>query len=122
MQVVLSPHASPLPWTSRDTKEDCDISKRFGVEEGARIAEEINDDITAGDTIELRSALAVDEEVVKTVQQLTNDFESCIAYLSESPDDDVSLPDVGNQPLLDGLCVNLGLKRRINPWIRGLLR
>ena len=35
---------------------------------------------------------------MKTVQQLMNDFESCIAYLSESPDNDISLPDVGNQP------------------------
>ena len=46
MQVVLSPHASPLPWTPHDTEEDRDISKWFEVEEGARIAEEINDDIT----------------------------------------------------------------------------
>jgi len=46
LQIVLSPHASPLPWTSHDTEEDCDIPKWFEVEEGARIAEEINDDIT----------------------------------------------------------------------------
>jgi hypothetical protein len=46
LQVVLSPHASPLPWTSHDIEEDCNISKWFEVEEGARIAEEINDDIT----------------------------------------------------------------------------
>ena len=52
---------------------------------------------TASDTIELRSAVAVNEEVAKTVQQLIDDFESCITYLSESPDEDLSLPDFDNQ-------------------------
>ena len=46
MLVVLSPRASSLPWTSRDAEEGCNISEWFEVEEGARIAEEINDDIT----------------------------------------------------------------------------
>lgn len=46
LQVVLSPHASPLPWTSHDTKEDRSIPEWFEVEEGPRIAEEINDDFT----------------------------------------------------------------------------
>jgi len=53
---------------------------------------------TASDTIELRSAVAVNEEVTKTVRQLVDDFESCVKYLSESPDDDLSLPDVDDQP------------------------
>jgi len=53
---------------------------------------------TASDTIELRSTVAVNKEVARTVRQLIDDFESCITYLSESPDDDLSLPDVGNQP------------------------
>ena len=53
---------------------------------------------TPSDTIELRSAVAVNEEVAKTVKQLIDDFESCITHLSESPDDDLSLPDAGNQP------------------------
>jgi aryl carrier-like protein len=53
---------------------------------------------TASDTIELRSAVAVNEKVAKTVQQLVDDFESCVTYLSESPDDDLSLPDVGDKP------------------------
>ena len=52
---------------------------------------------TASDTIELRSAVAVNEEVVKVVEQLIGNFESCITYLSESPNEDISLPDVGNQ-------------------------
>ena len=46
LQVILSPHAAPLPWTSHEIGEDCDISKKFEAEEGPRIAEEINDDIT----------------------------------------------------------------------------
>jgi len=53
---------------------------------------------TASDTVELRSAVAVNEEVTKTVRQLVDDFESCVRYLSESPYDDPSLPDVGDQP------------------------
>jgi hypothetical protein len=53
---------------------------------------------TASDTIELRSAVAVNEKVAKTVQQLVDDFESCVTYLSESPDDDLSLPDVSDKP------------------------
>lgn len=52
---------------------------------------------TASDTIELRSAVAVNE-VAKTIRQLIDNFESCITYISESPDDDLSLPDVDNQP------------------------
>ena len=56
---------------------------------------------TASDTIELRSAVAIDEEVTKTVQQLVDDFESCVTYLSGSPDDELSLPDVGNQPTFE---------------------
>lgn len=44
--MVLSPHASPLPWTSHDTVNDHDISKWFDAEEGSRIAGDINDDIT----------------------------------------------------------------------------
>lgn len=52
---------------------------------------------TASDTVELRSAVAVNEEMTKTVQQLVDDFESCVTYLSESPDDDISFPDVGDQ-------------------------
>jgi len=52
---------------------------------------------TASDTIELRSAVTVNEEIAKTVQQLVNDSESCLTYLSESPDDDISFPDVNNQ-------------------------
>ena len=46
LQVVLSPHASPLPWFSHDTEEDRNIAEWFELEEGAKIAEEINDDIT----------------------------------------------------------------------------
>jgi len=46
LQVVLSPHASPLPWTSHNTWDGHDISKWFEAEEGPRIAGEINDDIT----------------------------------------------------------------------------
>lgn len=42
----MSPHASPLPWSSHDIEEDRNIAERFEVEEGANIAEEINDDIT----------------------------------------------------------------------------
>jgi len=42
----LSPHASPLPWTSHDIGGGRDISKWFEAEEGSRIAGEINDDIT----------------------------------------------------------------------------
>ena len=46
MQVVLSHYASPLPWTFHDTEENCNISEWFEVEEGGKIAEDINDDIT----------------------------------------------------------------------------
>jgi len=53
---------------------------------------------TASDTVELRSAVAVNEEVTKTVRQLVDDFESCVTYLSESPEADLSLPDVSGQP------------------------
>jgi len=53
---------------------------------------------TARDTIELRSAVAVNEEVAKTVRQLIDNFESCVTYLSESPEDDLSLPDIGDKP------------------------
>ena len=53
---------------------------------------------TAGDTIELKSAVAVNEEVTKTVRQLVENFESCVKYLSESPEDNISFPDVGGQP------------------------
>lgn len=53
---------------------------------------------TASDTIEVKSAIAVDEEVTKTVQRLVDEFESCVTYLSESPDHDLSLPDAGDQP------------------------
>ena len=52
---------------------------------------------TANDTIELRSAVAVNEEVTKTVRQLVDDFESCVTYLSESPEADLSLPDASGQ-------------------------
>ena len=52
---------------------------------------------TASDTIELRSAVAVNEEVTKTVRQLVDDFESCVAYLSESPGADVSFPDASDR-------------------------
>jgi aryl carrier-like protein len=52
---------------------------------------------TPNDTIELRSAVAVNEEVTGTVRQLVDDFESCMTYLSEYPDDDLPLPDVGDQ-------------------------
>jgi len=44
--VVLSPHASPLPWTSHGVGDVNDIPKWFEAEEGPRIAGEINDDIT----------------------------------------------------------------------------
>ncbi|KAF9649477.1 hypothetical protein BDM02DRAFT_3230298 [Thelephora ganbajun] len=53
---------------------------------------------TASDTIELRSAVAVDEEVSKIVQELVDDFESHVTYLSESSGGDLSLPDAGDQP------------------------
>ena len=53
---------------------------------------------TASDTIELKSAVAVNQEVTKTVRQLVDDFESCVKYLSESPEHNLSLPDVGGQP------------------------
>jgi len=56
---------------------------------------------TASDTIELRSAIAVNEEVTKTVQQLVDEFESCVTYLSESPEADISLPDADGQPTSD---------------------
>ena len=46
LQVVLSPRASPLPWTFRNIEEGYEISERFEAEERARIAEEINDDIS----------------------------------------------------------------------------
>ena len=42
---MLSPHSSPLPWTSHRAAQDCNTSGWFGAE-GARIAEEINDDTT----------------------------------------------------------------------------
>jgi len=35
-----------LPWTFHDIEENRDISRWFEVEEGSRIAEEINDDVT----------------------------------------------------------------------------
>ena len=56
---------------------------------------------TASDTVELRSAVAVNEEVTKTVRQLVDNFESCVTYLSESPEDSLSLPDAGDQPTSD---------------------
>ena len=77
---------------------------------------------TAGDTIELRSAVAVSEQVTKTVRQLVDDFESCLTYLSESPDDDLSLPDIGDQPTSGWPVRQPGLKRRRNLWIRISLR
>ena len=51
----------------------------------------------ARDTVEFRSVVAVNEEVVKTVLQLLDEFESCVTYLSESPDDELSLPKSGNR-------------------------
>ena len=53
---------------------------------------------TPSDTIELRSAVAVDEEVTKIIRQLVDDFESCVTYLSELADEDLSLPGVGDRP------------------------
>lgn len=35
---------------------------------------------------------------MKTVRKLVDDFDSCVKYLSESPEDNLSLPDVGSQP------------------------
>ena len=52
---------------------------------------------TPNDTIELRSVVAVNKEATETVRQLVDDFESCMAYLSEYPDDDLPLPEVGDQ-------------------------
>ena len=46
LQVVLSPRTSSLPWTFRNIEEGYGISEWFEAEEGARIAEEINDDIS----------------------------------------------------------------------------
>lgn len=46
LQVVLSLHASSLPWDSHDTQEDSNICEWFEVEQGPRIAREINGDIT----------------------------------------------------------------------------
>ena len=51
----------------------------------------------ARDTIELRSAVVVNEEVAKTIQQLLDEFESCVTYLSDTPDDEFSLPETGNR-------------------------
>jgi len=51
----------------------------------------------ASDTIELRFTVAVNEEVMKIIQQLINDFESHITYLSKPPDNELSFTDVGNQ-------------------------
>lgn len=42
----MSPHASPLPWNFHDVEEGRIISEWFEAEEGIRIAEEINNDIT----------------------------------------------------------------------------
>ena len=42
----MSPHASPLPWTSHDIEEGRDIPVWFEAEEASKIAGEINDDIT----------------------------------------------------------------------------
>ena len=42
----MSPPAAPLPWTFHDIGEDCNISKLFEAEEGPRVAEEINNDVT----------------------------------------------------------------------------
>lgn len=53
---------------------------------------------TARDTIELRSAVAVNDTVTKTVRQMVDDFESCVGYLSESPQDGLSLPEPGDRP------------------------
>lgn len=53
---------------------------------------------TPSDTVELRSAVAVDDEVAKTVRWLVDDFESCVTYLSESSDSDLSFPEVGDKP------------------------
>ncbi|KAF9783958.1 hypothetical protein BJ322DRAFT_1067759 [Thelephora terrestris] len=53
---------------------------------------------TASDTVEIRSAVAVNEEVPKTVQQLVDEFESWVTYLSESPDGDLSFLDTGDRP------------------------
>ena len=53
---------------------------------------------TVSDTIELKSAVAVSGGVTKTVRQLVENFESCVKYLSESPEDNISFPDVGGQP------------------------
>lgn len=46
LQIVLSPRASPLPWTFCNIEDDRDISEWFEAEEGARVAEEINGDIS----------------------------------------------------------------------------
>jgi aryl carrier-like protein len=39
----------------------------------------------------------VSEEVAKIVQQLVDEFETCLTYLCGSPDDDISLPDTGDR-------------------------
>lgn len=52
---------------------------------------------TASDTVELRSAVAVNEEVTKTVQRLVDEFATCLKYLSEPSDRDISLPDAGDR-------------------------
>ena len=52
---------------------------------------------TARDTVEIRSAVAVNEEVTKTVQRLVDEFETCLTYLSKSPEDYISLSDAASR-------------------------
>jgi len=79
---------------------------------------------TASDTIELRSTVAVNEEVTKIIQQLINDFELHITYLSESLDNDLSLTDVDNQ-FTSGWPVHqlwtLAVQKSADPWIVGMI-
>jgi len=53
---------------------------------------------TARDVVQLRSAVAVNDEVTKTVRQLVDDFESCVAYFCQSPEADLYPPDADGRP------------------------